>query len=489
MSLLRPATSRILTSMLIEFEKTVQPEIQSPRARFVGTMIAYLLQMLAIREGQGDEIAATSLPVQIGHLREAAALLGDDAIAALAEEIEAMATDPHRLHEAQAKAATALEENVQRLIAQGPGSSAVHKDAIDRLLSSEIALVDRIDPPVLAPGESFSAAMRTSDGISVEGFNRYLAGRFPGQDIAATAVTRLMGGFSKDTFIIALEGRDRPADEIVLRRDAPSGPIDASVRDEYPVIAGLFGQGFPVAEPFWLEPEASHFGSSFLTARRVDGMAYVHADGATLLVERAVGEKAARGLARMLARLHTADITALGYSAQDAALPAREHVLRLIDEFEDYWQARKAGPEPIMAAAFEWLRRNIPEYVPGPSVVHGDAALRNLLAVDGTPTALLDWETVHLGDPSEDLAYARREIELVMDWDDFLAEYYAAGGPRYHQENAVFFELWASVRNGAYSLPHGFIAAAVPDIRFAFSSAFYHRGFLRNISAFLRKHG
>ncbi len=484
MSLTRPATGRILTSMLIAFEQTVQPEIQTPRARFTGMMIAYLFQLLLTREQSGAAIAADSLAVQLDHLSKAARLLDDEALLDLVQEIEAAAVEPTGLHTAQERAATALEKSIQRLVMAG-----THKSAVDRLLDSEIALVDRIDPPALDPDGSFSAAMRTSDGISVEAFNQYLCQRFPGEDVAATEVTRLMGGFSKDTFIVALSGADRPADEIVLRRDAPSGPIDASVRVEYPVIAGLFRQGFPVAEPFWLEEDGQFFGSPFLTARKVDGAAAVHSDGSTLLVQREEGERAARGLARMLAHLHTVDLRDVGYTAADAALPGRDHVLRLVNEFEDYWQQRKAGPEPIMAAAFEWLRNNVPEHVPGPSVVHGDASLRNLLAVDGKPVALLDWETVHIGDPSEDISYARRDIELVMDWDDFLAEYHAAGGPEYRAENAVFFELWANVRNGAYSLPHGFISAAVPDIRFAFSSTFYHRGFLREIARFLKQQG
>lgn len=486
MSLTRPATSRILTSMLIEFEQTVQPEIHSPRAQFSGMMIAYLLQQLAIREGQGEEIARASLPVQLDHLREAAGLLGEDADGLIAQ-VQALAADPAQLHAAQAQAATALEGSIQKLIRAGEPGSA-NKDAVDRILQSEVALVDRIDPARLAAGETYSGGLRTNDDVTVDAFNRYLAQRFPGRDIVATDVRKLLGGFSKDTFIVRLDGKDRQAEEIVMRRDAPSGPIDASVRDEYPVISGLFKQDFPVAEPFWLEADASHFGSPFLTARRVDGETCV-TPGPVLTVPRATGEKAARGLARVLAQLHGANIVDLGYSAEDAALSGRDHVLRLVNEFEDYWRPRKAGPEPIMAAAFEWLRQNVPQHIPRACVVHGDASLRNLLVVDGTPTAMLDWETVHIGDPSEDISYARCDVEMVMEWDDFLAEYRAAGGPEYREENALFFELWADVRNGAYSLPHGFESAAVPDVRFAYSSAYYHRGFLRNIAAFLQKHG
>jgi hypothetical protein len=46
--------------------------------------------------------------------------------------------------------------------------------------------------------------------------------------------------------------------------------------------------------------------------------------------------------------------------------------------------------------------------IPGTVVVHGDFGPQNMLFDEATaePTALLDWELAHIGDPAEDLAWA-----------------------------------------------------------------------------------
>jgi aminoglycoside phosphotransferase (APT) family kinase protein len=406
-------------------------------------------------------------------------------------DLSAVGRDRAALSDAHERASAALEDVARTLIGnQASSAAAARKDLLDALMDSELAFLDAIDPRPLGPGEAYSGALQSTDALGAESFDCYCRthGRFAGKPVEVIELTRLLGGFSKDTFIATLAGSDRPADQIVIRRDAPSGPIDASVTDEYPLIAGLLRAGLPVAEPFWVEPDASIFGSPFMVARRMPGAVPLHSDGVTLLVGREEGANAARKLAVLLARLHTTDLTSLGYSKQVAATPAAEHLVKLVDEFERYWDTRKSAPEPIMAAAFGWLRRNVPAVVPGPAIVHGDASLRNILMHEGEIAALLDWETAHIGDPSEDISYARRDIELVMPWSEFLEIYRDAGGPEYREENARYFQLWADVRNGAYSLAHGFETAPIPDIRFAFSSSYYHRGFLRSIAAFLKRH-
>jgi aminoglycoside phosphotransferase (APT) family kinase protein len=49
----------------------------------------------------------------------------------------------------------------------------------------------------------------------------------------------------------------------------------------------------------------------------------------------------------------------------------------------------------------------------------------------GAVTAMLDWELWHVGDSTEDLAYARSDVVQALPWDDFLAEYYRHGGNEY----------------------------------------------------------
>jgi aminoglycoside phosphotransferase (APT) family kinase protein len=101
----------------------------------------------------------------------------------------------------------------------------------------------------------------------------------------------------------------------------------------------------------------------------------------------------------------------------------------------------------VLVRAFGWLRAHRPETVSRISVVHTDVGMHNLLVQDGPIRALLDWEFARVGDPADDLGYARPHVEKLVGWDEFLAEYYAHGGPPYREENARWYELWRSVRN------------------------------------------
>lgn len=52
------------------------------------------------------------------------------------------------------------------------------------------------------------------------------------------------------------------------------------------------------------------------------------------------------------------------------------------------------------------LSRDIPLVSDGKCLVHGDPGPFNMVMVEGMPAALIDWDSVHPGDPMEDLGYA-----------------------------------------------------------------------------------
>ncbi len=477
MSVFRPRTARILTSILRELEQTVLPELTSDRARFVGQMTTYLLSSLIIRDGEGETILRDQIAQASDDLVAAGRLLGDPDLIREGTNLATVhqSKDVAALASLEDGAGEALESVMARLWAWPETDAA--GTLMRRVLAQRVIRADRLEPK---PRDEAGR----SDDVPAARLDAYFGeGRFRGKAVRTVRIDRLQGGFSKDTFIATLDGADRPADEIVIRRDCLSGPIDRSAAAELPILQALHGTGFPVAEPLWAEVEPNLLGAPFIVVRRVPGSPVLHPDGVTLLLDPAGAAKGGERLAQVLARLHTVDLALFDPAA--TVLSTRQHVLGMFDEFEAYWKSHRQGPEPILAAAFHWLRANLPRTCPPAGLVHGDASLRNLLLQDGEVTALLDWETVHVGDPSEDLSYARRDVELVMRWDDFLAAYYAAGGPEYREENGRFWFLWARVRNAVYSLARGFETAPVPDLRFAYSSAFYHRMFLREIASLL----
>ena len=100
------------------------------------------------------------------------------------------------------------------------------------------------------------------------------------------------------------------------------------------------------------------------------------------------------------------------------------------------------------------------------SVVHTDVGMHNLLVRDGRIAALLDWEFARVGDPADDLGYARPHVEKLLPWGEFLAEYQAHGGPAYLEQNARWYEIWRSVRNAVCCTAGlaGFVSGENPQV-------------------------
>ena len=203
------------------------------------------------------------------------------------------------------------------------------------------------------------------------------------------------------------------------------------------MLRAVHRAGIPAPEPLQVEPDRAVLGEPFLLMRRVAGAA--DAGGKP----REVG----LALARLLARLHTLDPETLDAGFRTIPRDAAQCADLLVDHWHAIWLAKKLEPAPILVRAFAWLRAHRPERVSRISVVHTDVGLHNLLVQDGRILALLDWEFARVGDPADDLGYARPHVEKLVDWPAFLAEYYAHGGPPYLEENARWYEIWRSVRN------------------------------------------
>ena len=69
---------------------------------------------------------------------------------------------------------------------------------------------------------------------------------------------------------------------------------------------------------------------------------------------------------------------------------------------------RKLDQQGVVSAPFEWAFRWLINHQPPPSpavLVHGDYRMGNLIVDGHDLTAVLDWEWVHVGEASEDLAW------------------------------------------------------------------------------------
>jgi aminoglycoside phosphotransferase (APT) family kinase protein len=272
--------------------------------------------------------------------------------------------------------------------------------------------------------------------ITEPGMQAYLRGRFPEHAITVVRdVKRLMGGYSKETYIIQL---DRPsgAETIVIRKDGYGLPTGSSVASEYDIIQEVHALGLPVPEPLWLETDPRHFSASFLAVGFLPGIPAhlnVPEDSETRNLW-------CDNLAEVIARLHRE--TAV--SGRDVREVIREDIADLQRRIED----RERAPHPGLAFGMAWLVDHLGDLEGRPACrIHGDVGFHNILMRDNRILALLDWEYSHYSDPIEDLVYVRPFLEQLDGWDRFLATYQAAAGFSFDPLAARYFSVWKEVRN------------------------------------------
>jgi aminoglycoside phosphotransferase (APT) family kinase protein len=115
----------------------------------------------------------------------------------------------------------------------------------------------------------------------------------------------------------------------------------------------------------------------------------------------------------------------LGFAARADSTNTLE---ALVDRYERKWRDNATRASPLIDYAYAWARREARREAGATVVVHGDAGPYNFLIDEDRLTAVLDWEFAHLGDPAEDLGIVRIYAENVLDWQEFLDLYAAAGG-------------------------------------------------------------
>lgn len=337
-------------------------------------------------------------------------------------------------------------------------------------LATEVAALqgeEAREDALLARGPAAVAA----GALSSESLTPYVAGRLEGASVAAIDAT--LGGFSKKTFLLRLAGAPQIDDALVIRCDDPGGPVESASAEELAILRLMRRHGVPVAEPLWAD-HAFPFGGTALVTRRIAGGSAYDATGAALGPE---GPNAARELARILAKIHAVPVAEVELPAELRQASLRQHVERMVAGYRAQWQRHRIRPSPVIDAALEYLMTHIPADTGPLAVVHGDASLRNLLLADGRATGLVDWELWHVGDPNEDLAYCRQDVEPAIGWDAFLAEYRAAGGRPFHAGAGAYYGLFGAVRNVIFgaSIIHGFVRAEDPAMRFAFAASYLAR--------------
>ncbi len=225
-------------------------------------------------------------------------------------------------------------------------------------------------------------------------------------------------GFSNETLIVDVSWQERsaPREQTFVVRVAPTGYAlfpDAAFEVQYRVMRALAASSsIPVPQVRWFETDTSVLGAAFFVMDEVVGLVPpdsppYHVGGWLHDVTPAVRERIWWGAIDTLAELHTLDWRGLGLDflhRPDLGPPGLAQQLAYYEAFLD--QVERDEPVPMARRALAWLRTHLPDDEPL-VLCWGDARIGNVMYDgEGRRLAVLDWEMVALGSPSQDVAWA-----------------------------------------------------------------------------------
>jgi len=151
---------------------------------------------------------------------------------------------------------------------------------------------------------------------------------------------------------------------------------------------------------------------------------------------------------RILAKLHAATALAKDWPHEDPLL-----------ELERY-RVDARYPSPVFAGSLRWLASHRPQAPRELSPVHRDFRLGNLMMDASGIVAVLDWETCHLSDPYEDLAWlcsrawrygSEHPVGGIGELRELLESYARHRGEDIDMQRLRWWQVFAATRWGLAS--------------------------------------
>jgi aminoglycoside phosphotransferase (APT) family kinase protein len=256
---------------------------------------------------------------------------------------------------------------------------------------------------------------------------------------SVTRVERLVGGSSREVWLVDVGRGGRTARELILRREKGGGPTAGTVFSlmrEAAVYRALAGTGVRVPRVYGAAADLD-----VVLLERIEGD-----NNLEKAVDEETRELVAAGYMQELAHLHQIDPSSLPGLPFSVTDDAAGQVLLGLETWDQIRMARRAGADPLLAFCSRWLRSNVPEHAERAVVVHGDAGPGNFLFRSRTITALLDWELAHAGDPMEDLAWiaTRSLFQPFGNLNQRFRDYEHAGGARVVPSRVDYFRVFVS---------------------------------------------
>jgi len=300
----------------------------------------------------------------------------------------------------------------------------------------------------------------------------YFRDKFPQrQELSVAALEQLTAGVSRDNYQATLswrEGQVQVSENLVFQVELGSfhDPERYDFRRQYDVLRRVHGTGIPVPRFYWIEEDSTVFGHPFAVMEKVDGEVI----GEVYKLQPQHQAQLVEDYIEILARLHELDWQSLGLSFLNQPEVEGSRFETTMDQWQLSIGSGQYDPQPLIVELATWLKRNVP--VPERTVLcHGDYHLRNFLARDGRIVAILDWESVCIGDPMRDLGWSCVFLSTVYsDFcsdADFIRTYEERTGLKVNQESLTFWKVWAAfglIAVGLAAIKIG-LEAEQPDMR------------------------
>jgi aminoglycoside phosphotransferase (APT) family kinase protein len=269
-----------------------------------------------------------------------------------------------------------------------------------------------------------------------------------GEPVSIGELHRTSAGFSRENWVFdATWGGERH--DLIARRDPVGSVLETDRRVETAVLRAMAGTGVPAPTLRWADLSGARLDRPALLMDLAPGIC----DGWVLNGPRPLEERVelAHRMYDELAHIHLVGWRNLGL-ASVLDDPGKKAALAAVDHWEGELRRVQLDPEPELAYVLAWLRGNAPanEHT---VLVHGDFKPGNLLLHDDEVSAVLDWETAHLGDPHEDLGWVTNplrqgEHRIADAWEpqDLLDRWAETTGMTVDLDAVTWWQVLANVK-------------------------------------------
>ncbi len=277
------------------------------------------------------------------------------------------------------------------------------------------------------------------------------------EELVITGEARATGGQSRENWPFDVSWQQSEQSyhcRLFLRRDPTGSVLETDRRVEFEVLRRLHDQPVRTPEVVWLDADGSELGRPSLVMTRYDGLNdHFILDGGISQFDEDTRAGIASQMVDLMIEIHALDWREAGLD--EVLTVPLDPAAAAIDEWAAVIERDSLEPQPVLALVEQWLRRNRP-ICDEVTVVHGDIKPGNVLFDGDRVHVLLDWETVHLGDPTEDVGWVtnpirRREHLIPGRWesDDLVSAYEARTGRTVDRSALRFWQVLANYKLAA----------------------------------------